>query len=84
MLPEHQIALITPDCRSAPDRASFSADGVKFDGDGDYVTLPSFDYYSDSSFTISLWFTKAGDEGGQGCAPLRPPPLCAAASCCRP
>ena len=48
--------------------AHIEADGVHFDGDGDYVSFPTFDYYdakpgkqvgdfgSDSpSFTISMW-----------------------------
>ena len=32
--------------------------GVQFDGDGDYFTVPSWGYASDSDFTVSFWFVK--------------------------
>ena len=38
--------------------ATLSNSGVSFDGDGDDVTIQSFDYYSDGTFGISFWFTK--------------------------
>ena len=34
--------------------------GARFDGSGDYITVSSFDYYSDASFSISYWMTKEG------------------------
>lgn len=44
--------------------AEFSSEGARFDGDGDYIEIPSIDYGTDSTFTISFWFTK-GDGHGQ-------------------
>jgi hypothetical protein len=32
--------------------------GVQFDGDGDYFTVPSWGYASDSDFTVAFWFVK--------------------------
>ena len=38
--------------------------GARFDGSGDYITVSSFDYYSDASFSISYWMTKEGCTSG--------------------
>ena len=38
--------------------AEIGASGVHFDGNGDYVTVETFDYASDGTFSVSLWFTK--------------------------
>lgn len=32
--------------------------GVQFDGDGDYFTVPSWGYSTDSDFTVAFWFVK--------------------------
>ena len=37
---------------------SFVANGVHFDGYGDYMTVPNFGYAADASFTIGFWLTK--------------------------
>lgn len=44
--------------------AEFSDNGARFDGDGDYIEIPSIDYGSEATFTISFWFTK-GQASGQ-------------------
>ena len=38
--------------------ATVTTTGVQFDGDGDYFTVSSFPYASDSDFSISFWFVK--------------------------
>ena len=38
--------------------------GANFNGSGDYITVSSFDYYSDASFSISYWMTKEGCTSG--------------------
>merc|ERR1719163_132648 len=38
--------------------------GARFDGSGDSITVSSFDYYSDASFSISYWMTKEGCTSG--------------------
>ena len=32
-------------------------DGVHFDGDGDFVSIPNFDYYDGQRWTFSMWVT---------------------------
>eukprot|EP01045_Picozoa_sp_COSAG04_P028080 COSAG04_NODE_4269_length_2197_cov_1.354623_2_plen_426_part_01 len=38
--------------------SAFSSAGARFNGDDDYIEIPPIDYGSDSTFTISFWFTK--------------------------
>ena len=38
--------------------AQFHSTGATFDGSGDYITVENFDYASDGTFSVSLWFTK--------------------------
>ena len=38
--------------------------GVHFDGDGDYLSVPTFDYAADATFAISVWFTKPQCQDG--------------------
>ena len=35
--------------------AHVEADGVHFDGDGDFVSIPTFDYADGARFSISMW-----------------------------
>lgn len=37
--------------------------GVNFDGDGDHVMVDNFVYAADSTFSVSLWFTRACTRG---------------------
>jgi hypothetical protein len=39
--------------------AHVEADGVHFDGDDDYVSIPNFNYYGGQRFTISMWIQSA-------------------------
>ena len=43
--------------------AAFSPQGARFNGDDDYLEIPPIDYASDSTFTISFWFTKGRGDG---------------------
>jgi len=45
-------------------QATVGINGVRFDGDGDYVTIAHFDYAQDGRFAISFWSTKEGCTGG--------------------
>eukprot|EP01047_Picozoa_sp_COSAG01_P027023 COSAG01_NODE_1766_length_9274_cov_3.461094_7_plen_764_part_01 len=38
--------------------ANITADGLSFNGQTDHVTIGSFPYYSDETFTIAFWMTK--------------------------
>jgi hypothetical protein len=35
--------------------------GAHFDGGGDYITVDTFDYWSDGTFTISYWYSLTGE-----------------------
>ena len=43
---------------------AFIADGAHFDGSGDYISVPSFEYATDGTFSIGVWFTKESCTGG--------------------
>eukprot|EP01048_Picozoa_sp_COSAG05_P004636 COSAG05_NODE_257_length_12748_cov_68.067120_7_plen_716_part_01 len=42
---------------------AFVADGAHFDGSGDYITVPSFDYTTNGQFSVGLWLTKESCQG---------------------
>ena len=42
---------------------AFIADGAHFDGSGDYLTVPNFEYTTDGQFSVGMWFTKEGCSG---------------------
>ena len=43
---------------------AYVADGGHFDGSGDYISLPTFDYTTDGRFAMGMWFTKESCTGG--------------------
>ncbi len=43
---------------------AYIADGGHFDGSGDYISVPSFDYATDGQFSVGIWFTKESCTGG--------------------
>ena len=44
--------------------ASVDTNGAHFDGDGDYITVKSFEYAADGRFTVAMWMTKVACTGG--------------------
>jgi hypothetical protein len=62
--PRSDIASSFPLTTGTSANLTFSGDatltdfGLQLDGAGDNAKIPNFDYASDSSFTISLWFSK--------------------------
>lgn len=43
---------------------AFIADGAHFDGSGDYLSVPNFEYATDGTFSLAMWFTKESCTGG--------------------
>ena len=43
--------------------AQLTFSGITFDGDGDYVSIPDFNYELGGSFSISFWMTKEDCTG---------------------